>query len=503
MEIITILSIVFLSLCFSLTLKLFFFRPAHELPPGPPRFPVIGNIQWLKKNSFSDFQGVLRDLTARHGPIICLHVGSKPSIWVSDRFLAHEALVQNGSIFSDRPRAPPTTRVITADQHDIHSAFYGPLWRTLRRNLTSEILQPSRVRSHAPSRKWAFEILVELLKAEQKEKGQVSDVLGHLRHAMFCLLALMCFGEKLGREEIKEIEEAQYQMLMSYAKFSVLNIFPSVTKFLLRKKWRQFLNLRKSQEDVILRFVNDRRKDSGEVLCYADTLMGLEIPEEEKKRKLKGSEIVSLCSEFLNAGTDPTATAIQWIMANMVKYPEIQRKVYEEMKSVVGEKEMEEEDLSRLVYLKAVVLESLRRHPPGHYLSYHRATHDTVLGGLLVPRDGTINFMVGEMGRDPKVWEDPMEFKPERFIEKGEVQAYDMTGSREIKMMPFGAGRRICPGYGLALLHLEYFVANLVWRFEWKCLEGEEVDLSEKQQFITMVMKHPFRATIHPRNDNN
>lgn len=112
---------------------------------------------------------------------------------------------------------------------------------------------------------------------------------------------------------------------------------------------------------------------------------------------------------------------------------------------------------------------------------------------------GTINFMVGEMGRDPKVWEDPLTFKPERFLENGEAHGFDMTGTREIKMMPFGAGRRMCPGYGLSLLHLEYYVANLVWKFEWKCVEGEEVDMSEKQQFITMVMKTPFKANMYPR----
>ncbi|KAL3584102.1 hypothetical protein D5086_015163 [Populus alba] len=92
------------------------------------------------------------------------------------------------------------------------------------------------------------------------------------------------------------------------------------------------------------------------------------------------------------------------------------------------------------------------------------------------PIYGTINFMVAEMGWDPEVWEDPMAFKPERFLNSG-GETFDITGSREIKMMPFGAGRRICPAYGLAILHLEYFVANLIWRFEWKAVDGDDVDL--------------------------
>nr|POF27492.1 cytochrome p450 89a9 [Quercus suber] len=105
--------------------------------------------------------------------------------------------------------------------------------------------------------------------------------------------------------------------------------------------------------------------------------------------------------------------------------------------------------------------------------------------------------MVAEMGWDSRVWEDPMEFKPERFL-SGDDGVFDITGSREIKMMPFGAGRRICPASGLAILHLEYFVANLVLNFEWKAVDGNEVDLSEKLEF-TMVMTNPLKAHLSPR----
>ena len=188
-------------------------------------------------------------------------------------------------------------------------------------------------------------------------------------------------------------------------------------------------------------------------------------------------------------------------MANMVKYPQIQERLLVEMKGVVGngEKEVKEEDLNKMPYLKAVVLEGLRRHPPAYFVIPHAVTEDVVLDGYLVPKKGTLNFMVAEMGRDPKVWEDPMAFKPERFLNGGgEGDEFDITGSREIKMMPFGAGKRMCPASGLAILHLEYFVANLVWKFEWKAVDGDEVDLSEKAEF-TIVMKNPLKARLSPR----
>ncbi|KAL6531115.1 hypothetical protein OROHE_014184 [Orobanche hederae] len=112
--------------------------------------------------------------------------------------------------------------------------------------------------------------------------------------------------------------------------------------------------------------------------------------------------------------------------------------------------------------------------------------------------------MVADLGWDPNVWENPMEFKPERFLNTPDKNLVDHQGDRdgcrEIKMMPFSAGRRICPGSSLALLHLEYFVANLVWFFKWVPVDEDtnSVDLSEKQEF-TVVMKNPLQARIFPR----
>ncbi|KAK4403241.1 cytochrome [Sesamum angolense] len=516
--------IIIVSLCISALVKFIFslfpawINSKKQLPPGPLSLPLIGNLIWFRK-PISDLEFILRRLKPRYGPLITLRIAHRSFIFIGSHSLAHHALVHNGAIFSDRPAPPPTSKILNRSQKAISSSPYGPTWRLLRRNLTYEILHPSRVRAYSSARRWVLSLLIHRLRDTAQLESSVR-LIDHFQYAMFCLLVLMCFGDKLQENQIKEIETVQRRLLLGFRRFNVLNFWPRLGKILFRKRWKELLQLRQDQDKVFIPLVRSRlqakrtrniNKDKvereDEAVAYVDTLVDLQLPEEN--RNLQEEEIVSLCSEFLTAGTDTTSTALQWIMANLVKHPHFQDNLYQEIFSVVGrplftsdreewmQHVVEEEDLQKMPYLKAVVLEALRRHPPGHFVLPHKVTQDVELDGYIIPKNALVNFMVADMGWDPKVWEDPMEFKPERFLDSS-GDGFDITGNREIKMMPFGAGRRICPGYTLALLHLEYFVANLIWYFKWTPLEGDEIDLSEKQEFTT-VMKNPLRACISPR----
>uniref|UniRef100_A0ACD5ZXB5 Uncharacterized protein n=1 Tax=Avena sativa TaxID=4498 RepID=A0ACD5ZXB5_AVESA len=316
------------------------------------------------------------------------------------------------------------------------------------------------------------------------------------QYAMFCLLVYMCFGgDRLGDARVMDIEALQRDLLGNFLSFQVFSFLPPLTKLVFRRRWSKLVSLRRRQEELFVPLIRARREAGAGGDCYVDSLVRLAIPE-DGGRGLTDGEIVSLCSEFLSAGTDTTATALQWILANLVKNPEMQDRLRDEVSAVV-DGELREEDLQGMPYLKAVVLEGLRRHPPGHYVLPHAAAEETTLDGYRVPAGTPVNFAVGDIGLDEEVWTAPLEFRPERFLPGGEGEDVDLTGSKEIKMMPFGAGRRVCPAMALALLHLEYFVANLVREFEWQEAAGEEVDLTEKLEF-TVVMRRPLRARAVP-----
>ncbi|KAJ8498690.1 hypothetical protein OPV22_009242 [Ensete ventricosum] len=483
------------------------------LPPCPPIVEILGKYLCLRWFLLKP-EDVLRELHARYGPIITLHLGLQPTIFIADRTFAHKALVEHGAAFSDRPAPTPSFRLFNGSRHFIFSSAYGPIWRLLRRNLTSEILHPARVKLYAGGRAWVLGVLTQHLRSEADSHDGVVVPIESFQFAVFCLLSLMCFGKKLDDKAVRDIKDAQRSLLLYASKLHVLNFAPCLSRHLFRNRLKTAMEARERRTQLFLPLIEARRQYKQQhlqkmtsskekerfVVSYVDSLLDIQLPE-EGGRKLSDNEVTSLCSEFLNGGTDTTSTALQWIMASLVKHQVVQAKLREEIERAAAgsgeEEDIKEEDLQKMPYLKAVIMEGLRRHPPAHFLLPHAVTEDVNVCGYLIPREATVNFFLAEMNWDEKAWEEPMEFKPERFlgIEGGAV---DLTGSREIKMMPFGAGRRICPGLGLALLHLQYFVANLVRRFEWKAVEGEEVDLSEKVEFA-VVMKNPLRARVIPR----
>ncbi|GLJ52208.1 hypothetical protein SUGI_1110510 [Cryptomeria japonica] len=391
------------------------------------------------------FQHYVHKLHKRYGPIITLRLGFRPLIIIASHDLAYEALIHKGSIFATRPAVKGALKLFTHNQTSINSAVYGPHWRTLRRNLVSETLSASSLKSSRKGRDWGIEILLDKLRNEAEQASGVVKLIDHLSHLAFCILLYMCFGARLEEKTVRDGESILGEILVCSGKPEVDDVFP-VLGFFYRKRWK-------------------RGHGGGECRAYIDTLLCLTL---EGGRGLDDAQLVTICSEFLDAGTDTTSTALQWAMANLAKDEGIQSRLYQEIVNVVGKgRAVEEEDVSKMVYLEAVVKETLRRHPPAQFVLIHAVTEASTVGGYDVPADAFINFAVWEMGNDP----------------------------REIKLMPFAVGRRICPGIALAMMHVQLVVARLVQEFVWESKPGEPVDLTEVQEF-TIVMKNPLHAVI-------
>lgn len=195
-------------------------------------------------------------------------------------------------------------------------------------------------------------------------------------------------------------------------------------------------------------------------------------------------------------GTDTVAILLEWIMARMVLHPDIQAKAQQEVDACVGdERDVEDSDVPNLPYLQAIVKEVLRMHPPGPLLSWARlATHDVHIDKVFIPAGTTAMVNMWAIAHDESVWKDPWTFRPERFI-KEEVS---VMGS-DLRLAPFGSGRRVCPGKGLGLATVHLWLARLLQKFTWS--STHPVDLSECLR-LSLEMEKPLVCRVLPRSSN-
>jgi len=200
---------------------------------------------------------------------------------------------------------------------------------------------------------------------------------------------------------------------------------------------------------------------------------------------------------MITAGTDTSAISVEWAMAELIRNPRVQQKAQEELDKVIGlERVMTEADFLSLPYLQCVAKEAMRLHPPTPLMLPHRANADVKVGGYDIPKGSNVHVNVWAVARDPAVWKEPLEFRPERFLEED----VDMKG-HDYRLLPFGAGRRVCPGAQLGINLVTSMLGHLLHHFCWspgEGMKGEDIDMGESPGLVT-YMRTPLKAVASPR----
>ncbi|KAL1201439.1 Cytochrome P450 77A4 [Cardamine amara subsp. amara] len=472
-----------------------------NLPPGPQGWPVVGNLFQFARSGKQFFEYV-DEMRKIYGSILTLRLGIRTMIIISDANLAHQALIERGAQFATRPAETPTRKIFSSSDITVHSALYGPVWRSLRRNMVQNMLSSNRLKDFGSVRKSAIDKLVERIKSEAKEHDGLVYVLRNARFAAFCILLDMCFGIEMEEESIEKMDQMMTAILIAVDP-RIHDYLPILTPFYFKERKRA-LKLRRELVEFVVGFIEKRRSAiqnpgsdiTASSFAYLDTLFDLRV--DGRETTPSDEDLVTLCSEFLNAGTDTTGTAIEWGIAELISNPKIQSRLYDEIKLTVGDnRTVEEKDVDKMVFLQAFVKELLRRHPPTFFTLTHGVTEPTNLSGYDIPVGANVEFYLPGMSQDPKIWSNPDKFDPDRFITGGEDA--DLTGVAGVKMMPFGIGRRICPGLGMAIVHVELMLARMVQEFEWSTYPAEsQVDFTGRLVFA-VVMKNPLRAMVKAR----
>lgn len=494
----TVLAFLISGLIFLLTQKT---KSKHlNLPPGPPGWPIVGNLFQVARSG-KPFFVYVNELRPKYGPIFTLKMGTRTMIIVSDAKLVHEALIEKGAVYATRPAENPTRTIFSCNKFTVNASIYGSVWRSLRRNMVQNMLSSSRLKEFRSVREKAMDTLVERINMEAKANDGVVSVLKNARFAVFCILLAMCFGIEMDEETVEKMDQVMKAVLIVLDP-RVDDFLPILSPFFSKQRKRA-LEVRKDQVDYMVPFIERRRRalenpgSDGQAtsFSYLDTLFDFKV--DGRKSSPSHGELVSLCSEFLNGGTDTTATALEWGIAQLITNPEVQEKLYGEIKATVGDRKVDEKDVEKMPYLQAVVKELLRKHPPTYFSLTHAVTEPTTLAGYDIPTYANVEFYFPAIAEDPKLWSDPEKFNPDRFF-SGQEDA-DITGVTGVKMMPFGVGRRICPGLAMATVHVHLMLARMVQEFEWSAYPaGGKLDFTGKLEF-TVVMKNALRAKIKPR----
>uniref|UniRef100_A0ACD5V9M6 Uncharacterized protein n=1 Tax=Avena sativa TaxID=4498 RepID=A0ACD5V9M6_AVESA len=429
---------------------------------------------------------------------------------ISSAELAREALVDKDHEFASRPAENITRSIFSSNKLTVNSAVHGSAWRSLRRNMVSGMLSTSRLREFGPVRRRAMHRFMARMRGEAAASpdGASVWVLRNARFAVLCILLEMTFGIlDLDEDHIMHIDAVMKRVVLALG-MRTDDYLPFLRPFFWWQH-RRALAVRQEQIDTILPLINRRRAIlllrphampmPHAPFSYLDSLLGLPI---EGRDHITDHDLVSLCSELINGGTDTTATAIEWAVARIVDNPTIQIRLYQEIMQHVGDaRPVDDTDISRMPYLQAFVTELLRMHPPTYFSLPHAAiNHGSKLAGYDVPTEAILDIFLPTISDDPVLWDRPTEFDPDRFLAGGETS--DMTGrsSAGIRMLPFGGGRRICPGMAMATTHIALIVARMLQEFQLLKHPSQPVlDFKDRVHF-TVVMDRTLLAMVKPRN---
>ncbi|CAL9752029.1 unnamed protein product [Musa acuminata subsp. burmannicoides] len=403
--------------------------------------------------------------------------------------------ILQSSAFADRPIKESAYELLF--HRAMGFAPFGEYWRNLRRISSTHLFSPRRVAAFGERRRAIGEQMVAHVRDLMAKNGvvEVKKVLhvGSLNNVM-----MNVFGRRydFGKGEGSELEGLVKEGYELLGLFNWADHFPLLGWLDLQGVRKRCRSLSKRVNAFVGGIIVEHRvmgRISGGVVDgagdFVDVLLGL-----EKEEKLSDADMVAVLWEMIFRGTDTVAILLEWIMARLVLHPDAQSKARSEIDAVVGNsRPVADADIVSLPYLQAIVKESLRMHPPGPLLSWARlAVHDAHVGSHFIPAGTTAMVNMWAITHDESIWAEPNEFKPERFTEED----VNILGS-DLRLAPFGAGRRACPGkvMGLATVHL--WLAQLLQSFNWVPADGG-VDLSERLR-MSLEMEKPLVCRAVPR----
>ncbi|XP_020148474.1 4-hydroxyphenylacetaldehyde oxime monooxygenase [Aegilops tauschii subsp. strangulata] len=441
-----------------------------KLPPGPAPVPFLGNLHQLGRLPHR----TLRDLARLHGPVMQLQLGKAPTVVLSSADAAWEGLKVHDLDCCTRPVSPGPKR-LTYDLKNVAFAPFGSYWREIRKLLVVELLSGRRVKAAWYARQEQVEKLISTL---SRAGGKPMALDEHILSLSDGIIGTVAFGNIYGSDKFTQNNNFQHALDEAaevLSSSSAEDFFPKAIGWLIdritgafARRERIFKQLDAFFEMVIEQHLDPNRTKPENGGDLVDVLIA-HWKEHRGTLKFTKDHVKALIFDTFIAGVDTSSVTILWAMSELMRSPRVLSKVQAEIRALVGGNDrVRSEDVSKLEYLKLVVKETLRLHPPAPLLVPRETMRHIQIGGYDVPAKTRIYVNAWAIGRDPASWPDnPEEFNPERF----EANEIDFKGEHP-QMLPFGTGRRICPGISMGMATVEFTLANMLCCFQWALPDG-------------------------------
>ncbi|KAL6838601.1 hypothetical protein ACP4OV_031558 [Aristida adscensionis] len=476
----------------------------RRLPPSPWGLPVLGNLHQLGRRPHRS----LRALAAAHGPVMLLRLGRVPAVVVSSADAAREVLQAQDHVFASRPSLA-VPRTLLYGCADMAFAPHGAHWRAVRKLSVQHLLSPPRVRAYRAVREQEVEALVRRVAEHAGAAVCLRDLLSDFARdvAGRIVIGTRASGTDGWRAKLNALVEETDAMLSAFQigdYVSWLSWVSAVDGTDARTR-RVFQSIDEILDEIIDAAEREMASSGDQnthdsFLHVLLSLMHKEPAADETEWRLSRDTVKALLEDLFGAGTDATIIMLEWAMAELLCHEGAMRELQREARQAAARSSngrralmITEQELPGMEYLRAVVKETLRLHSPAPLLLPRESMEDTRISQQQhqydVSRGTVVLVSAWAISRDPATWESPEEFRPERFA----GSAVDFRG-RHLELIPFGAGRRMCPASNLAVSVVEIALANLVASFDWALPEGEkELDMEEGPGFAVRK-KAPLRA---------
>ncbi|KAI4330181.1 hypothetical protein MLD38_028484 [Melastoma candidum] len=480
-----------------------------QLPPGPKPWPIVGCLPEMLANKpvFRWIHSLMKEMET---DIACISIASTHVIAVSCPRIAAEFLKKQDAVFASRQESM-ASRTFSGGYKSAVLVPYGDQWKKMKRVLTSEIVNPVRVTWLQDKRVEEADNLVRFAFA-QCEASRDIDVRSLARHYGGNVMRRMMFDKRNFGKGMPDggpgIEEEQHinalftglDYLFAYC---ISDYFPCLEGLDLDGHEKivkeASMMMKKYQDPIINQRIREWRQsgdgDRKEPRDLLDVLINLK--DSKGLPLLTPDEIKAQTTEIIMAGVDNPSNATEWTMAEMINQPELLRKAVEELDRFVGKDRLvQESDIPHLNYIKACIREAFRLHPVAPFNVPHVAMSDTTVASYFIPKGSQVLISRIGLGRNPKVWDEPLKFNPERHLGEGRAELSLMEP--DLRFISFSTGRRGCPGASLGTLMSVMLLARLIQGFSWENYpQDSKINLSESENDLTL--KTPLTLRGRPR----